>query len=566
MLAEYLRAGAVERSLSWGQHAITLAITALPLLVNGWWLRTATRFVHYLLDSAFYEQSGLRFVVYDAAGLLFDSSTQGMIGPRTGVRVACLIAAVFGLRAWRASKDRRRLPFLVLILTMAGFTYLGGYTPIAQIQPYRHNLPLGFALLIPAGWWLTRAVGGRPWRGLLPGQRALGLIVVVFAVQHLARDVLYFFAPSLPSRQTVEGGREVFMGALGHALTPGYRYVDQNEWEGLIAWVAATDDGQGRWSVHDQVLGETLMARTKVQLIGGFLVRNIEHSDANWFRREGVEPPYDVEQMRRYFETYAVRWVVLQQRGMSPWWDEHPELLGPRLAGRWPGDLSGQGELPAAGWVGRGQGRGADDRELESDRGAGDRSGDRAAAALSLDGDAAVCAGLCDGAGGGGGGSGGVHSGAGGASERVCDRESLLVPCPGVIASFPPESTVPPPRSRPRVPFPPVPRPDRTGDVSPPQTFSPKPRPRSRTPSGSTATNHVSSKRSHRPPNHGRTTRSPSQLATKRREAKPSAVDFPSPTHSTATDRHPSRTHICQVPAGNTTSRAPPTNCANASQ
>ncbi|MFO7563623.1 MAG: hypothetical protein R6X02_13330 [Enhygromyxa sp.] len=327
MVAEYLRAGWVERSLSPGQHAMTWAIAGFTLLVNGWWLRTALRFVHYLLDSAYYEQSGLRFLVYDFFGLLFDTSTQGMIGPRTAVRVLALVAAVLALRAWRRAGDRRRLPFLVLIVVMAAFAYLGGHTPVAQIQPYRHALPLGFALLIPAGWWLAEALRARPWRSLQPVQRGIAAILVLFAIQHVARDLLYFFAPSLPDRQVVEGGREVPMGALGHALTPGYRYEDQNRWEKIVAHVAKLDDGQARFLVQDQVLGEYLMARTKAQIIGGFLVRNIEHSDANWFRRAGIEPPYDPEAMREYLQTYAIRWVIVQKQGMSPWWDQQTELL-----------------------------------------------------------------------------------------------------------------------------------------------------------------------------------------------------------------------------------------------
>lgn len=327
MVAEYIRAGLLERSLSWVDHVITLAIAALTLVVNGWWLRTALRFFHYILDSAHFEQSGLQFIVYDVLGLLLDPMTQGWIGPRTAVRLLCLFAAVLALRAWRRSADRRRLPFVVLLLVLAGFAYLGGYTPVAQIQPYRHALPLGFALLIPAGWWLTQTARERPWRGMQTGQRTIVLLLLVFALQHLLRDMLYFFAPSLPDRQVLDDGRQVPLGMLGHAVTPGYTYEEQPHWEQLVAWVAERDDGQSRWLVQDQVLGEYLMARTEAQLIGGFLVRNIEHSDANWFRGEGLEPPYDAEHMRRYLQTYAIRWVIVRKQEMSPWWDAQTQLF-----------------------------------------------------------------------------------------------------------------------------------------------------------------------------------------------------------------------------------------------
>ncbi|HVI01849.1 MAG TPA: hypothetical protein VM869_24210 [Enhygromyxa sp.] len=327
MLAEYIRAALIDRSLRWTEHAITLGIAALTLVVNGWWLRSSLRFFHYILDSAYFEQSGLSFVFYDFLGLLHDPHTQGWIGARTAVRVLCLFLALFALRSWRRAGDRRRLPFLVLIVVMAAFAYLGGYTPVAQIQPYRHALPLGFALLIPAGWWLRESWRARPWRGMQAGQRALALVLLVFALQYVLRDVLYFFAPSLPDRQHLEDGRVVPLGMLGHALTPGYRYDDQHDWEGIVGWIAEHDDGQARWLIQDQVLGEYVMARTKAQVVGGFLVRNIEHSDANWFRRVALEPPYDAEQMRRYLQTYAIRWVVVKKQDMSPWWDAQTQLF-----------------------------------------------------------------------------------------------------------------------------------------------------------------------------------------------------------------------------------------------
>ena len=327
MLAEYLRAGWRERSLSPGQHAITWAIAGLTVAVNFWWLRTATRFIHYILDSAHFEQSGLRFAVFDAFGLLLDSSTQGWIGARTGVRLLCLVLAILALRQWRRAGDRRRLPFLVVIVTMAAFAYLGGHTPVAQLQPYRHALPLGFALLIPAGAWLSETLAARPWRGMTAGQRALAGILLLLAGQRLLADVLYFFAPSLPATQRLDDGTEIPLGMLGHAHTPGYRYEGQHEWEGIVRWVREHDDTQSRWLVQDQVLGEYLMARTEAQIIGGFLVRNLEHSDANWWRQQGPQPPYDAAAMAEYLDRYAIRWVVVTSPRLAAWWDAQPQLF-----------------------------------------------------------------------------------------------------------------------------------------------------------------------------------------------------------------------------------------------
>jgi hypothetical protein len=328
MTALVVRAAVSERSLGAREYAVVAAIAGLTVLANVWWLRTALRFVHYLLDSAYLEDSGLDFLVYDGLGLLKDWTTQGMIGPRTGVRLLALLCAVFGLRAWRRDGDRRRLPLLSLIVTTATLTYLGGYTLAEQIQPYRHALPLGFALTIPAGWWLRELARSRPWRGSGRASAALSVVLAALAVQLLARDVLYFFAPSMAQTQTLHNGRLMPMNALGHAATLSYRYDEQHEWEQIVGLVAQRDqaDGsRGRWLVDNQALGEYLMARTDTQILGGFALRNIEHSDANWFRR--ADPPYDAEAMRAYFETYAVRWVVIEKLDADPFWDSHPQLL-----------------------------------------------------------------------------------------------------------------------------------------------------------------------------------------------------------------------------------------------
>jgi hypothetical protein len=326
MIALYVRAWLVERSLGAMQHAGTIAIAVFTIVANWWWLKTALHFSRYLLDSAFYEQGGIEFVLFDLLGVLHDSSSQGMIGPRVLIRLFALIAAIACLRAWRDAADRRRLPFFVLIVSMAALTFVGGYTPFAQIQPYRHNLPLAFALVIPAGWWLTETVRARPWRALVPTQRVLGAAFGLLAALGVLAEVRYFFAPTMDEHQVLDDGTKVLMNSLGHNYTPRYTYDEQNEWENVLAWIAAHDDGQGRWLIQDQALGEYAMARTGAQVIGGFLVRNIEHSDANWFRRAGA-PPYREEALAEYLRTYAIRWVVLQKYTLDPWWDQHPELV-----------------------------------------------------------------------------------------------------------------------------------------------------------------------------------------------------------------------------------------------
>ena len=68
------------------------------------------------------------------------------------------------------------------------------------------------------------------------------------------------------------------------------------------------------------------MARTDAQVLGGFELRNIEHSDANWFQRVARNPPFRADELREYLDTYAVRWVVVRKGDTHPWWDAQTEL------------------------------------------------------------------------------------------------------------------------------------------------------------------------------------------------------------------------------------------------
>lgn len=332
MLADYVRAGRGEAGMKPAEHAATWSIAAFTLAFNAWWLAIALRFSHYLLDSAYFGRAGLEFIFYEFFGITVDVETQGIIGPRTAMRVAALVAAVFALRGLRSRGDRRRLPFLVTLVVLAALTFLGSYTPAIQIQPFRHALPLGFALVIPAGVGLVEMARARPWRGLTSPQLALGVMFTLLVLQLFARDALYYFGSSLEELE-VEREESHRIDPLGHVYSYHYRYVSDRPWErwelreGIIRWVEENDDGRGRWLVQQDSLGEYLAARTDAQVLGGFFYRNLGHSDANWFRRHGLSPPYDVDAMRSYFDDYAVRWVVVHRQNMSRWWDAQRGLL-----------------------------------------------------------------------------------------------------------------------------------------------------------------------------------------------------------------------------------------------
>mgnify|MGYP000305904050 CR=1 FL=1 len=314
------------RALGWRGQLAVVGIVATTVAMNAWWLAVALRFWHYILDSGFFGQSGLRFLVADFFGLVLDTATSGMIGTRTGFRALFIAAAVLGLVLWRRERDPRWLPFTAAIVTLAALTYLGAYAWIfRQIQPYRHVLPLMFFAVIPAAALLESA-GRRGWlRGLGMGPKlALGLLALP-AAQHLLSDVLYYAPGSLPKVAPLYNNGWLPITTQGFGPQPDYRHHAISEDYDIVAdWVRANDDGQSRFLVEEPTLGEQLSWRTDAQLLGGFTYRNLQHSHANLFRRRKEGIASDAE-LRAYFETYAVEYVIITKPGKT--WDRRPAVL-----------------------------------------------------------------------------------------------------------------------------------------------------------------------------------------------------------------------------------------------
>jgi hypothetical protein len=82
--------------------------------------------------------------------------------------------------------------------------------------------------------------------------------------------------------------------------------------DAVINWFRAVDPSEGRVLVEPPVIGERLAALVPgLEVMGGITERNLTHAYSNFFRRY---PGGDasVDEMKRYLERYAVRWVVLR--------------------------------------------------------------------------------------------------------------------------------------------------------------------------------------------------------------------------------------------------------------
>jgi hypothetical protein len=323
MLALYIRAW---RGLTARRHLAVWGIALGVIAFNAYWLAVALSFWDQILYSGYFGQTSLKFLLADFFEVLLDPSATGIIGSRSGFRFLALGGAVVMLVVWRQRKDPRFLPLAAGIVVMLVLTYLGGYVGIiGQIQPYRHVFPAAFLAIIPAA-----ALGEELWRtGVLKRLPkivyAVGAVLLLPGLQLLGRDVIYFFPDSLPKVAPLLDGTPPLISASGYPEHMRYRHYPMDETlDELSNWVAENDDGQSRFLVQAGVVGEQLAWKTRAQVLGGFQHRNLEHAYSNLFRiyPQGILPP---DELRRYLETYAVRWVIVTLH--RPWFDAVPDLL-----------------------------------------------------------------------------------------------------------------------------------------------------------------------------------------------------------------------------------------------
>lgn len=333
MLALYGRAfrglGVKHQLALWG---VVLTVIA----TNIYWLAVSVRFWHYILNSAFYCQSTLVYLWSDYFGLLKEPLVTGVLLSVTSFRFIYLAAAIAMLVVWRKNRDDRFMPFTVGIASMLALAYLGGYNlAFSQIQPYRHVMPAMYLTLIPAAVLATDLVRKQVFKGLPRLSYALFAVVLLVAGGAMARDILYFVPDALPAPEYTPADAHQLKTlnpdakveeVLGRQM-PMIHEPAFPDFGDIADWLLEHDKGQGRVLVEWWILGEHLTWRSKSQILGGFLERNLEHAAANIYRRR-EERTLTKEEVRQYFEDYAVGLVIVTHR--YDWLEnEFADLLEP---------------------------------------------------------------------------------------------------------------------------------------------------------------------------------------------------------------------------------------------
>ncbi|MCK9462348.1 MAG: hypothetical protein M0R80_22210 [Proteobacteria bacterium] len=315
MIAMYARR---FRAFGRREHAAIAGIVVVTLAMNAWWLLVDLRFWHYILNSGYLGATTIGHLATDYVGIVLDRAVSGGAGMRSGFRFLAMGAAAVSLFYWRADRDPRFWAFATGLGALFVAGYLGGYIPpLLQVQPYRFTAPLAFLALIPAAQLVERIAASGALRGLPPRVYVVGAIAVFVAIPRLARDVMYFLPPLVPEARVLEDERPKITDAvgfsnIGYPRQIPYRHTGMDETHAALAeWVAArvATGEQGRYLVENWTIGELLAWKTEAEVLGGFRLRNLQHSAANFFRLYPVKRPPEGT-LKAYMKRYGVRYVV----------------------------------------------------------------------------------------------------------------------------------------------------------------------------------------------------------------------------------------------------------------
>ncbi|MCP4674494.1 MAG: hypothetical protein GY854_03045 [Deltaproteobacteria bacterium] len=316
MVALYLRA---FKKLALLEHLGIIGVAAFVFASNAYWLIPSLKAWHYIvvIDSGVYAQSTLSFLFTDYLGILKEPIATGVLGTCTGFRFILIAAAVIGLVMWKRQADSRFWPFVIGLGAMLAVTYLGGYSSFfTHIQPYRHILPAAFFTVIPATFFFGEVARSGALEKIPRLACAVGGLGLLVVTGNLARDALYFFPGAMPD-PNLKSGDKIALRATNPNVPDvldkhmEFRHAPTFEdYNNIAKWVNSNADQSGRVLVREWILGEHLAWRTNAQILGGFRLRNVQHSQANLFRRFD-ESVVTHEDARRHLIDFAVKWVIV---------------------------------------------------------------------------------------------------------------------------------------------------------------------------------------------------------------------------------------------------------------
>lgn len=300
------------KTLTRWQHATVVGVAVVAIAINAHWLLIALDFWRYIVDSAFYGQTTIAYLPADFLGIALDYRATGGIEPHTAFRFLAFVAAFVTIVLWRQSRDHRFSCFAISISILLGLGYLGGYLKVTgQIQPYRLVYPAFFLSVIPASALIDILIERGAFRNRPRPIVFLIILLLVPCVQNLSRDVFYFFPTLFPVIEELKNKSTTSLNLVNRP--PLYRHERWRPTDDILAeWVRSNSRTTGRFLVEFESAGEQLPWKTEAEIIGGFSVRNLEHTYANVFRPQPLLKRAMTDgEFLEYLETYAIKWIIL---------------------------------------------------------------------------------------------------------------------------------------------------------------------------------------------------------------------------------------------------------------
>lgn len=320
-----------RRALGWAGWGMVGGIVATTVAVNAPWLHASLIHWPYILDSGYFALGGLRIFFADMFNLLVSPIDTGVIGTRVSLRFAAAILTLGTLVSWYRSNDERLWSLGLAAAFVFALGYLGAYVPgLEQIQPYRHVVPAGFLMALPASWLVVEALRSPAVRLLpLPG-KVLGLCLLFLSSQQFVEHAFYLLPHRMPALDPLLDGTEVPYDASGNSprvplILPHASYFHQGVAE-LNNWAHRYVGTRGRVVVEEFALGERMGWDGQVDVIGGFRLRNLVHAYSNILRLQQGRVISEA-QLRDYVQTYGVTHLIMYSE--HPEFDRMPGLLEP---------------------------------------------------------------------------------------------------------------------------------------------------------------------------------------------------------------------------------------------
>ncbi len=317
------------------RHHLSIALTALVVLaLNSFWLLPVFQFFqdkttrpeHYRftlqIDSLFEPLS-----VYITQKMSILHKKVASLNS-TFMDVIILLAAMAGLYRWKKEgRGKCLLPFLGGAAFLFIIAYYGSRTEFfAQLQPQRFTIPLNLLLIIPAGAGLAAALQALFKERGTAARFFAGLVIFVLLVHPVFKPLKTVYQYNLYRLSCV------FPEPLSE----------------LLAWLDANTTREGRILVEDsecdtfhQYYGAHFPALfpeyvKREYLCGPRPLYPIKHSYASYTAgllfEKRIED-YPLEELKRQFDIYNVRWIVC-------WCDESKKIFD-----QFPGYIVKAGEV-----------------------------------------------------------------------------------------------------------------------------------------------------------------------------------------------------------------------------